>query len=93
MIKKGIDQCAGRISISRMHNHSGRLVNDDDGGVLMTGWSGEEVPVGEKEDSGAGRLPEIHVPGFKMSTGFGRSLIEKDMMFLESNFLHENGRD
>jgi hypothetical protein len=35
MIKKGIDQCAGWVSISRMNDHARRLVNDDDGWVLI----------------------------------------------------------
>jgi hypothetical protein len=35
MVKKGIDQGAGKISISRMNDHSGRLIDDDDGRIFV----------------------------------------------------------
>jgi 3-methyladenine DNA glycosylase Mpg len=35
MVKKGIDQCAGRISISRMNDHTWRLVNYNERWVLI----------------------------------------------------------
>jgi transcriptional accessory protein Tex/SPT6 len=33
--KKGVDQCSRRISVSRVNNHTRRLVNHDEGWVLM----------------------------------------------------------
>jgi hypothetical protein len=35
MIEKSIDQGTRRVPISRMNNHSRRLIDDDDGGILI----------------------------------------------------------
>jgi hypothetical protein len=78
IIEKGIDQCARRVPVSRMDDHSRRFIDDDDRGVFVKNGQGKGFWHKEK-GLRFGKDSRNNISGSQTGAGFGRFLAEKDI--------------
>jgi hypothetical protein len=81
MIKQGVDQRTGGISISRMNDHARRLIDHDDRWILIKDREGEGFCF-EGKRFRLGKGSGNSVRGSYVSTGLGGFPVEQDKMFL-----------
>jgi hypothetical protein len=91
MVEEGVDQRAGRISRSRMNDHPRWLVNDDHGGIFIEDSEGKRFRF-QRKGFGPGESDRNEVSCFQVDTGFGGSLIQKNIILLDQSFGLRTGK-
>jgi hypothetical protein len=85
VIEKCVDQCPGRVSVSRMNHNPCRLIDNNDGGILIEDGEREKLWFQGKR-FGPRNGSRYNIVRLETGTGFGMSLIEKDRSFINQFF-------